>query len=219
MMLLDLDSEMRALQSQEVRTHKDVLKHYTARYSSFTAPNYPLDAPLPAFALAQHGFHFEQHTRLIKCVTCGYTSADLYEELLLSFLYKHMRASPQCEQAQTSMRAILSSDADDHGSRVDDEAMSESSSSSNAASTSSKRSTASSLTTRMAVEMGKAQFASEEARIKSFENEKLTIGVAKLAAAGLYRVPKQDILSGKDKPGMCFRIETTYSTLNLRFNI
>jgi len=45
------------------------------------------------------------------------------------------------------------------------------------------------------------QFVSEDARVRSFDNEKLLIGVTKLAANGLYRVPKQDVLVNKEKPG------------------
>ncbi len=49
-------------------------------------------------------------------------------------------------------------------------------------------------------------YASEEARIKSFDNERLLIGVGKLAANGLYCVPRHDATmtaaaSSKDKIG------------------
>lgn len=184
LMKLDLDNDMRSLKSQDIRTHQDALKFYTVRNSSFTVPHYPLDAPIPAFELAKHGFYFEQHTRLVKCSKCSYTSPDLYEDLILTVLFKHYCASPNCEQARSSIRIILS------------EGQLESQSNE-------KNYTVRNLEKENPSSIQRTLFANEEMRIKSFENEKLSIGVAKLAANGLYRVPKQDVLSfKKDQTGI-----------------
>lgn len=198
-MILDLDGEMQALQSHEIRTHKDVLKYFTARYSSFTTPNYPLDAPLPAFALAQHGFYFEAHTRLLKCAACDFTSADLYEDLLVSVLYKHLRASPACDQARHSLRTILTEPI------VDNE---QSSLAINQAVSGGSKRSARSVDLPSSAS---GQFLSEEARIRSFENEKLLISAIKLAANGFYRVPKQDVMLGKEKSSLCLTLLILFS--------
>lgn len=202
-MLLDLDSEMRALQSHEIRTHKDALAHFTVRYSSFTTPNYPLDAPLPAFALAEHGFHFDSYTRAIKCVTCDYTNTDLFDDLLLSVLNKHLRASPQCEQARRSLSLILSESSVAAEPPLEIKLGGVAIGSSVPTKRPAASNTRSSIAAVAAAAINK-QFATEEARIRSFDNEKLIIGIAKLAANGLYRVPKQDLLllsASKDKAG------------------
>lgn len=179
-MILDLDSEMRALQSHEIRTHKDALRYFTARYSSFTF-SYPMDAPLPAFALAQHGFHFESHTRLLKCATCNYTTPDLYDDLLLSVLFKHLKASPTCEQARRSLNTVLT---DGWSPQLDTPP---------SVSVPAKR--------PVKPDTVPSVYATEEARIRSFDNEKLLISVDKLASNGFYRVPKSDSLGNKEKLG------------------
>lgn len=183
LMKLDLDNDMRSLKSHDIRTHQDALKFYTVRYSSFTAPHYPLDAPIPAFELAKHGFYFEQHTRLVKCSKCSYTSPDLYEDLMLTVLFKHYCASPNCEQVRASNEIILS------------EGQLESQSNQ-------KNFTIRNLEKENTSSIQRTLFANEESRVKSFESEKLSIGATKLAANGLYRVPKQDVLSfKKDQTG------------------
>lgn len=186
-MLNDYNRYMEALTSQQIRTHKDALQYFNVRYSSF-AQNYPLDSSLPACTLAEHGFHYDNNTRTLKCFSCDYTSHDLYDDLLCSLLNKHLKASSQCPQAQASLRHTLhvENDAESKLPKPNDPQLVLNRAYS---------------TWATAVKAENKQYANEEARFKSFENEKLIIDVRKLAATGLYKVNRLDVLAFKDQSG------------------
>lgn len=166
----------------------DELEEFTARYATFAPPHYPLDAPVPAFALASHGLHFDSKARALKCAACDFSTADLYDDMLTSVLNKHLRhaaaTDSTCELARRSLASLiddfsLSSLSSSYDSNAGDAAGLLNNDDNN-----NKLSPA-----RVALNR---QFASEEARVNSFDNEKLLIGIDKLAANGLYRVPRPD---------------------------
>lgn len=161
-----------------IQNHKDALKHFVVRYSSFNQ-NPQFDCSLPTCSLAQYGFYFDANKKLIKCIECDFKFEDFAQDSILNIFHKHYKFQPNCSFVQQALEfiaydktiSIASSD-----SLMDIDEPFELNLNSKTSFHSAKR--------------AKNVFNNEETRLQTFENIKLKLSPELLAENGFYMVSK-----------------------------
>ena len=98
------------LQENKIRSHKDALKYFPVRYTTFNPTNYSKDFTLPGCTLAKYGFYYDNTQKLIRCFECQFEYNDLEQGLLTTIMHKHYKHCMDCPQVLSSLDHFLDND-------------------------------------------------------------------------------------------------------------
>ncbi len=142
---------------------RNLKTNYWARESTYST--YPKDCTLPICALAQNGFFYDNLLKAIRCSECSFQDTDIFSDSLDPLLAKHFKHNMACSQALHSLQHSLALTL--HSSK--------------------QEAFEPQRTTLPAKPRHKNVYASEENRLKTFENVRLILNTKELAVNGFYR--------------------------------